>query len=111
MVYHNHMHSLLAWIDENIHANLKIDDVATKSGYSKWHLQRVFSFYTGMSLGQYIRIKKIMLAAQDLLCTSETVLDISIKYGYDSQQSFTRTFRRHYSMPPARYRRTMISLK
>jgi len=77
MVYHNHMHALLEWIDENIHANLKIDDVASKSGYSKWHLQRVFSFYTGMSLGQ----------------------------------SFTRTFRKHYSMPPACYRRTMSNLK
>ncbi|HCC5867092.1 TPA: helix-turn-helix domain-containing protein [Klebsiella aerogenes] len=111
MVYHNHMHSLLEWIDENIYVNLKIDDVAKKSGYSKWHLQRVFSLYTGMTLGHYIRKKKVMLAANDLLSTSESILDISIKYGYESQQSFTRTFSKHYSMPPACYRRVMSSMK
>lgn len=59
MVYHNHMHSLLEWIDENIYVNLKIDDVAKKSGYSKWHLQRVFSLYTGMTLGHYIRKRRL----------------------------------------------------
>lgn len=111
MVYHNHMHSLLEWIDKNIHVNLKIDDVATKSGYSKWHLQRLFGFYTGRPLGQYIREKKVMLAAHDLRCTSETVLEISIKYGYDSQQSFTRIFSKYYSVPPACYRRIMANIK
>lgn len=111
MLYHDHIQALLKWIDENICDNLKIDDVATRSGYSKWHLQRVFNLYVGMSLGQYIRQKKLILAAKDLLSTSESILDISVKYGYESQQSFTRTFSKYYRMPPAYYRRQMSTLK
>jgi AraC family multidrug resistance transcriptional activator len=58
-----------------------------------------------VSMGGYIRNKKLELAAHDLLDSHETVIDISVKYGYDSQQSFTRSFVRKYHVPPATYRR------
>ncbi|WP_343552793.1 helix-turn-helix domain-containing protein [Pantoea sp.] len=96
---------LLLWIDNNIRSPIKIEDVAQRSGYSKWHLQRMFQRIMHISLGNYIRDKKLELAAHDLLDSHEAVLDISMKYGYDSQQSFTRSFARKYHMPPAMYRR------
>jgi AraC family of transcriptional regulator, multidrug resistance transcriptional activator len=96
---------LLAWIDENIRSPLKIEDVAQRSGYSKWHLQRMFHRIMNISLGNYIRDKKLELAAHDLIDSNEAVIEISVKYGYDSQQSFTRSFARKYNVPPATYRR------
>ena len=96
---------LLIWLDKNIHKPLKIEDVAQRSGYSKWHLQRVFFQVMDINLAHYIRDKKLEKAALDLLQSDETVLSISYKYGFDSQQSFTRSFSKKYRLPPSRFRR------
>ncbi|ROR15091.1 helix-turn-helix domain-containing protein [Erwinia sp. JUb26] len=99
------IHELIAWIDSNIRQPLKIEDVAQRAGYSKWHLQRMFNRIMRISLGNYIRDKKLTSAAQDLITGGESVIDISTKYGYDSQQSFSRSFSRKYHVPPATWRR------
>jgi len=103
------IHELTKWIDRNIDKPLKIEDVASKSGYSKWHLQRMFLQVMHISLGLYIRERKLDCAALDLLSGHESVLQISVKYGYDSQQSFTRTFVKKYQVPPATFRRVYQS--
>lgn len=94
------------WIDSNIHKPLKIDDVATRAGYSKWHLQRIFVQIKKVSLGKYIKDKKLSLAAKDLVETNEPVMSIAYKYGFDSQQTFTRIFSKKYKLPPLKYRNT-----
>lgn len=96
---------LIAWIDDHLRQPLKIEDVAQRAGYSKWHLQRIFQRIMHISLGNYIRDKKLALAAEDLIASNEAVIEISVKYGYDSQQSFTRSFVRKYRVPPATWRR------
>ncbi|WP_228312082.1 hypothetical protein [Klebsiella oxytoca] len=53
------------WIDSNLHKPLKIEDVAARAGYSKWHLQRIFVQVRKVSLGKYIRDKKLKLAAKE----------------------------------------------
>ena len=93
------------WIDANIHCPLSISDVAARAGYSKWHLQRIFLKITGESIATYIRDKKLALAARDLVESQEGILDISFRYGFDSQQSFTRSFSKKYKTPPQKYRR------
>ena len=100
------MESLLAWVDDNMQRPLRIEDVAKQSGYSKWYLQRMFTGWAGKSLGAYIRERKLQLAAADLKNTSDRILDISIRYGFDSQQSFTRTFGKKFNTSPGAYRRT-----
>jgi len=95
---------IMEWIDINIEKPLRIDDIAKKSGYSKWHLQRVFSREKKVTIACYIRNRKLFLAANDLVATNESVLCISIKYGFDSQQSFTKAFSRRFQIPPAKFR-------
>lgn len=92
------------WIDENIHHPLSINDVAARSGYSKWHLQRIFFQMKGINIATYIRDRKLALAASDLLESRDKVIEIGFRYGFDSQQSFTRSFSRKYSIPPQKYR-------
>ncbi|RFU93582.1 MULTISPECIES: helix-turn-helix domain-containing protein [Citrobacter] len=96
---------ILTWIDINIFEPLKINDVAEKSGYSKWHFQRVFYQVTQSTLANYIRGRKLELAAWDLSNTNDDISFISYKYGFDSQQSFTRIFSRKYNIPPLAYRK------
>ncbi len=66
------------WIDSNLHKPLKIEDVAAQAGYSRWHLQRIFVQVKEVSLGTYIRDKKLKLAAKDL---------IAFISGFNSQQA------------------------
>ncbi|HGY1166289.1 TPA: helix-turn-helix domain-containing protein [Citrobacter braakii] len=96
---------IIQWIDLNIHKPLKIEDVATRAGYSKWHLQRVFMQVKDVSLGKYIRDKKLRLAARDLVETNESIIEIAFKYGFDSQQTFTRVFSNNYRLSPLKYRK------
>ena len=85
--------TIVEWIDDNLHQPLRIDDIARHAGYSKWHLQRLFTVQRG-ELGRYIRERKLLLAARDLRDTDQRVYDICLKYGFDSQQTFTRVFTR-----------------
>ena len=59
----------------------------------------------GESLGRYIRERKLLLAARDLRDTDQRVYDICLKYGFDSQQTFTRVFTRTFNLPPGAYRK------
>jgi AraC family multidrug resistance transcriptional activator len=86
--------TIVEWIDDNLHQPLRIEEIARHAGYSKWHLQRLFMQYKGESLGRYIRERKLLLAARDLRESDEKVYDICLRYGFDSQQTFTRVFTR-----------------
>ena len=65
--------TIVEWIDDNLHQPLRIDDIARHAGYSKWHLQRLFTVQRE-SLGRYIRERKLLLAARDLRDTDQRVL-------------------------------------
>ncbi|EQA1595327.1 helix-turn-helix domain-containing protein [Enterobacter hormaechei] len=92
------------WIDSNLHKPLKIEDVAARAGYSRWYFQRIFVQVKEVSLGKYIRDTKLRLAEKDLIETNEPVMNIAYKYGFDSQQTFTKVFSKKYKLPPLRYR-------
>jgi len=99
--------TLTNWIDNNLDKTLSIDEVAARSGYSKWHLQRMFRTVTRQTLGGYIRERRLTLAAEALRQTQRPVFDIAMQYGYDSQQTFSRVFRRQFSQTPTAYRHAM----
>ncbi|WJY16587.1 helix-turn-helix domain-containing protein [Pectobacteriaceae bacterium CE90] len=105
------VNDLIDWINNNIEMPLKIDDVAIKSGYSKWHLQRLFFSEMGQPIGEYIRERKLSIIAEALTTTNDPVINIAIQFGFDSQQSLTRAFRKRYNVPPHRYRKNAISIK
>lgn len=96
---------LIKWIEKNLEQPLSIDNVAKKSGYSKWHLQRMFKEVTGHILGTYIRHRRLTHAALALKLTSKPILDIAMQYRFDSQQTFTRSFKKQFNLTPASYRR------
>lgn len=96
---------LAEWIEANICSGINLDDVAAKSGYSKWHLQRMFRSVAGCCLAEYIRGRRLSKAAFELKTTEATILDIALKYHFGSQQTFTRAFKRLFQKTPANYRR------
>ncbi|HFI1250517.1 TPA: MDR efflux pump AcrAB transcriptional activator MarA [Escherichia coli] len=84
----------------------RYDDVQTQYCYSKWHLQRMFKKETGHSLGQYIRSRKMTEIAQKLKESNEPILYLAERYGFESQQTLTRTFKNYFDVPPHKYRMT-----
>lgn len=96
---------IIKWIEDNLDQKLSMQIVAERSGYSRWHLQRIFSSNMKRSLGCYIREMRLSRASDDLINTDVSIIHIALRYGFDTQQEFTRTFSKHYKISPAKWRR------
>ncbi|SQI27429.1 right origin-binding protein [Salmonella enterica subsp. arizonae] len=92
---------LLIWLEGHLDQPLSLDNVAAKAGYSKWHLQRMFKDVTGHAIGAYIRARRLSKSAVALRLTARPILDIALQYRFDSQQTFTRAFKKQFSQTPA----------
>ncbi|ERK17077.1 helix-turn-helix- domain containing protein, AraC type [Pantoea sp. AS-PWVM4] len=99
------IHQLLLWIEANIEQKLILETVAQRAGYSQWHLQRLFRSYTGIALGTYIRERKLTASVIALLTDNTPLMHIALQFGFDSQQTYCRTFRRMFNLPPGAFRR------
>ncbi|ADU67685.1 helix-turn-helix domain-containing protein [Erwiniaceae bacterium L1_54_6] len=97
--------SLLDWIEDNLGHDLHLDEVARRSGYSRWHLQRLFRQHTGFSLAEYIRQRRLTESALTLLNSDEAILQVAMSYGFDTQQAYTRTFKNYFRVTPGQLRR------
>lgn len=100
------IHDLLDWLESHLDQPLSLDNVAAKSGYSKWHLQKMFKEITGQAIGSYIRARRLSKAAVALRLTARPILDVALQYRFDSQQTFTRAFKKQFEQTPAFYRRS-----
>src|SRR5690625_2931570 len=95
------------YVEENLHEPLKLEDIAKQVGFSKFHFHRIFQSLIGMTVIEYIRMRRLANASAALLYTSERILDIALYYQFESQESFTRAFKVIYKLPPGQYRRMM----
>ena len=94
---------VLDYIEENIDAEITFDAMAKLAESSVYHLQQSFSLLTGITLTEYIRQRRLTLAAGDLKGGMK-VIDVAVKYGYDSQDGFTRAFVRFHGVLPSEVR-------
>ncbi|HEY8500962.1 MAG TPA: AraC family transcriptional regulator, partial [Clostridia bacterium] len=91
----------IEYIENNLTEELKIEDIAEKAYVSAFHFQRIFSILCGFTVGEYIRNRRLSLAAQELSKADAKVVDVAIKYGYDSPESFTRAFAKFHGISPS----------
>ncbi len=96
--------TVIDFIEENLEEKLSLDEVADKVGYSKFHLNRLFSESVGCTIYKYIQIRRLTIAAEKLVNTEKPIIQISYESNYDSQQSFTLAFKQLYLCTPQRYR-------
>lgn len=80
----------LDYVEEHITEPIDFEEVVKSAYSSSFHFQRVFSAVCGYSLGDYIRLRRLSLAGSEIASTNEKVIDIALKYGYDSPESFSR---------------------
>lgn len=95
----------LDYTEEHLTEEIDYEAVAKQACSSVFHFQRMFSMLCGFSLGDYIRMRRLTLAAAELIRTREKVIDIALKYGYDTPESFSRAFSRFHGITPTEARR------
>ena len=92
------------YIEEHLDDKIDYVEVAKCAYSSSYHFQRVFGILCGMTLGEYIRRRRLSRAAGDLLA-GERALDVALKYGYESSESFSRAFQRFHGALPSQVKR------
>ncbi len=101
----------LRYIEENLENDIDLKAAARLAACSEYHFQRMFSFLSGITLWEYIRRRRLTLAALELNNSSVRIIDLAVKYGYGSPDSFTRAFAGLHGMTPSEARHNGQSLK
>ena len=105
------MNLALAYIEESLDGEIDFKQVERLALCSDYHFRRMFSFLTGINLSEYIRRRRLTLAAFDLLHSDARVIDIAVKYGYSSPDAFTRAFVALHGVTPTEARDARRPLK
>jgi len=97
------------FINKNIEEAMP-ESISTYCGYSSRHLSRIFEMVTGASLGELLRWTRLSKALYELKHSNKSILDIAIKYKYESQEAFTRIFKDTFGFAPGEYRKSDVNI-
>lgn len=95
----------IEYIELNLQNDIRLASIAKAAGYSMYHFDKLFKYTVGDSVIEYLRKRRLTMAARDLLSTKDRVIDIAVKYGFNSQQAFSLAFRTQFTLPPGQYRK------
>jgi len=96
------------YIENHIADDICIDEISNHAYSSSSHFQFIFHMVTGMPIGEYIRNRRLSMAAQDLLKTNSKIIDVAMRYQYDTQESFSKAFTRFHGVPPSKIRQGKV---
>ena len=99
------------YIEDNLTETIDYEEVAKQCYSSSYHFQRVFSILCGFTLGEYIRNRRLTLAGRELATTNAKVIDVAMKYGYESPDSFAKAFQKFHGILPSQARSNGSNLK
>lgn len=101
----------IRYIEENITGDLSIDEIAKQVLISPFYFQKGFAMPCGFTVGEYIRQRRLTLAGSELVSTDAKIIDIALKYGYESPDSFTKAFTRFHGVTPTAVRKDGVMIK
>ncbi|WP_301109761.1 helix-turn-helix transcriptional regulator [Sporosarcina sp.] len=111
MEYSEVTQSVISYTEQHLLGDLELEHFQELTGYSKYHLLRVFKKETGKTIGEYIRNRRLAVAANLLIDSNETIITIAFALGFNSQEAFSRAFKEIYAFPPGQYRRMMKTMR
>lgn len=100
----------IEYIEKNLKGELNVDEAAKVACSSSYHFQRMFFAIIGITPAEYARRRKLTMAATELMTGHEKVIDIALKYGYESPNAFTRAFRNMHGITPREARSSGVKL-
>lgn len=95
------MNQAMRYIEDNLTGEINLEKIAQITCTSSYNFQRMFSYMSGVSLSEYIRRRRMTLAAVDLQNSNEKIVDIALKYGYASPTAFNRAFQSVHRIAPS----------
>ncbi len=101
----------ISYIEDNITEELTIESIAKQAFVSPFYFQKGFSMLCGFTVGDYIRQRRLTLAGSEIVSTDAKIIDIALKYGYDSPDSFTKAFIRFHGISPTVVRKNREMIK
>jgi AraC-type DNA-binding domain-containing proteins len=97
--------SIIIYIENRVEEKIDYRDLERATGFSIAHIRNIFVMKTGMSLSKYILIRKISNAGYEILYNSQNIMNISVKYGFTSYDTFTRAFKRITGLTPSEFKK------
>ena len=104
------MNHAICYIEEHLHEEIDYSEVAHIACISQYHFQRMFAFVTDIPLSEYIRRRRLTLAAFDLRDNGMRIIDVAVKYGYASADAFSRAFQNVHGIMPSKARENGVTL-
>lgn len=100
----------IEYMEHHLLDQIIAEDVAKEVQVSSFYLQKGFKFMTGYSIAEYIRNRRLYLAALDVLSGKDKIIEIAYKYWYDTPESFTKAFTRFHGLSPMQLKKTPSSM-
>lgn len=111
MNYYDQLNKVIDEIEMKLTEEINYKELAKIIGTSSYTLQRIFAFLTGITLTEYIRKRRLSKAGEELLSTNIKIIDLAIKYQYDSPISFSNSFKKMHGISPQTLRKNNLRLK
>ena len=105
------MNAAVNYLEAHMTEETDYEKLGRIAGCSAYHFQRMFTYIAGVTLSEYIRRRKMTLAAVELQGSNEKIIDIALKYGYDSPTAFNRAFQAIHGVAPSVVKTQSVSLK
>jgi AraC family transcriptional regulator len=105
MNYFTQIRQAVAYLENRLTETITLTEAAEAAGFSQYHFHRIFQTWVGHSLAEYVRRRRLTQASHELLRAKCGILDIAVKYQFESQASFTRAFRKMFDVNPGEYRK------
>lgn len=99
------------YMEDHLLEDIRAEDVASAVYISPFYLQKGFRILTGYSIGEYIRYRRLYLAALEIRTGSDKIIELAAKYGYDTPDSFTKAFRRFHGVSPMQLKKDATKIK
>lgn len=101
----------IQYIEEHILDEISVEDIGKHVGVSSFYYQKGFSMLCSFTVSEYIRNRRLALAGNEIVGTDKTIIEVAMKYGYDSPDSFTKAFTRFHGSTPTAVRKDNKMLK
>lgn len=101
----------IRYMETHLLEDISTEDIAKEVCMSPFYFQKAFKIMTGYSVAEYIRNRRLYLAAMDVISGKEKVIDLAYKYGYDTPESFTKAFSRYHGISPVQIRNHSEKIK
>lgn len=103
--YKKSMTKVLAYIDSHLDDDLSLEKLSKLSGLSSYHFHRLFKSFLGLSLGEYVKLKRLESGMWKLIYTDKNILEIALDSGYENHSAFTRAFTKEMGIAPKEFKK------